>query len=138
MAYKQDLQSAARRHLNAAQLLYEQEEPGSRPGCMAVAGYLFGLAGELAVKQMMRACGLKPAIDGRDDPYYAHFPELKNMLALAQGRRAGELHRLAQDPRLFQHWSIRMRYAPTSDIQTKWVDAWKNSAEELVNRMADP
>ena len=136
MAYKQDLRDAARRHLQTAQVLYEQDEPGLKPRCKAVAGYLFGLAGELAVKEMMRDSGMQPATEIRDDPYYAHFPSLKNMLALASGRRAGELHKVAQNPQLFQNWDIRMRYAPTSDIQPAWVEAWKKSAEELVDRMA--
>jgi len=137
MVYTQDVRTAARRHFRAAQVLYGQAGPGDQPGCKAVAGYLFGIAGELAVKELMRASGMMPSgVDRRDDLFFAHFPALKTMLATAQGRRAGELRRLSEDPRLFQNWDIAMRYAPTKDISANWVEAWKASAEELIDRMA--
>ena len=138
MAFTQNVEKAARRHFRAAQVLYDHAGPGDQPGCMAVAGYLFGLAGELAVKEIMRSSGMKPLseVHRRDDPFFAHFPVLKTMLATAHGRRAGELRRLSEDRRLFQNWDIAMRYAPTSDIQENWVDAWKHSAESLIIRMS--
>lgn len=141
VAYQRDFKSAAQRHLRAAQALYNYDAAGAQPGSRAVAGYLFGLAGELAVKQMMRESGIKelPADERRSDPYYAHFPVLKSLLGeRAQGRRDCELRRLAEDSRLFRNWATDMRYAPTADIQGSWVDAWKQSAEELVGRMDIP
>lgn len=137
MAYKQDVRTSARRHFRAAQVLYAQGGPGDQPGCMAVAGYLFGIAGELAVKELMRASGMTPLpeADRRDDPFFAHFPVLKKMLATAQGRRSGELRKLSEDHLLFQDWDVAMRYAPTTDIRPRWVDAWKVSAEILIDRM---
>jgi hypothetical protein len=137
MAYSQDVEKAARRHLRAALVLYEQVGPGDQPGCNAVAGYLFGIAGELAVNQLMRNCGINPLPERqrRDDPFYAHFPVLKTMLATVPGRRAGELRQLSEDPRLFQNWDTTMRYAPTTEINAALVSAWKGSAEELLNRM---
>lgn len=49
---------------------------------MAVAGYLFGLAGELAIKQIMIESGMRPKTPKgqRDDPIYAHFPTLRTLL----------------------------------------------------------
>lgn len=137
MAYSQDVKIAARRHLRAAQVLYEQSGPGDQPGCRAVAGYLFGLAGELAIKELMRGSGMKPLPleQRKDDPFFAHFPVLKTLLSTANGRRAGELRKLSEDPRLFQHWDIAMRYAPTRDIDANWVDTWKESAERVFERM---
>ena len=137
MAYNVDLEKSARRHLRAAQVLYSQEHRGDRPGCKAVAGYLFGIAGELAIKQIMRRSGIPPLPETqrRDDPFYAHFPTLKTLLATIPGRRAGELQRFSNDPKLFQNWDTKMRYAPTTDICDNWVDSWKASAEELVTRM---
>ncbi len=138
MAYAQDLWGAAGRHFRAAQILHEQSGPGAQPGCLAVAGYLFGIAGELAVKQMMRDSGIKPLSpdERRTDPLFAHFPMLKTMLATAQGRRAGELRQLSEDSRLFQNWDITMRYARTTDIDAAWVNEWRASAEELIGRMS--
>ena len=138
MAFTQNLKNAARRHFRAAQVLYEQAGSGDQPGCAAVAGYLFGIAGELAVKEVMRNSGMTPLAEAhrRDDPFFAHFPRLKTLLAAAAGRRAGELRRLSEDPRLFQNWDVAMRYAPTNDVNRAWVEAWKDSAENLIQRMA--
>jgi hypothetical protein len=137
--YGQDLTSAARRHLRAGQVAYETAVAGAQPGCKAVAGYLFGLTGELAVKEMMRASGMKPlhSDERRDDPFYAHFPELKTLLRDSnRGRRSGALDLLARDQALFQYWSTGMRYAPTAEIREEWVVKWKSSAERLIDQMA--
>ncbi len=50
MAYSHDYQIAARRHMKAADHLYVVNTGGAQPGAKAVAGYLYGLAGELGVK----------------------------------------------------------------------------------------
>ncbi len=138
MAYSKDMRKAALRHLKAAQILYERDGAGEQPGCKAVAGYLFGLAGELAVKKLMGESGMTPLPDAerRDDPFFAHFPGLKRLLsATAKGRRAGDLRTISEDPRLFQNWDVSMRYAPTNEIGANWVETWKVSAERLVERM---
>jgi hypothetical protein len=136
MAYGQDLLVSARRHLRAGDELHAASSAGSQPGCGAVAGYLFGLCGELAVKAIMRDSGMPHLESRRDDPYYAHFPELKSLLLdTVKGRRAGELRKIAENAALFQNWDTDMRYAHTSDIELRWVDAWKASAHELVRRM---
>lgn len=137
MAYSQDMRVAARRHFRAAQVLYRQAGSGDQPGCKAVAGYLFGVAGELAVKKLMLDCGMRPSQESerRDDPFFAHFPALKKMLGLGSGRRSGELRKVSEDVGLFQNWDTKMRYAPTKDIDARWVDAWKASAERLIDWM---
>lgn len=137
MAYSQDMRKAAHRHLRAAQILYDQVGAGNQPGCKAVAGYLFGLAGELAVKVLMRASGMNPLPpeQRRDDPFFAHFPELRTMLSVAKGRRSEELRRFSEDSNLFQQWDTAMRYAPTKDIKPDWVERWRASAEQLIERM---
>lgn len=85
----------------------------------------------------MRTSGMRPlgAEAKASDPYYAHFPMIKRLLIAAQGRRANELRKIADDPRLFQHWDISMRYAPTGDVDLQWVDQWKLSAHKLINLM---
>ena len=137
MTYKQDLRVAAHRHLKAAQVLHDHSGPGSQPGCIAVAGYIFGIAGELALKEMMRDSGIKPleSAQRRDDPFFAHFPQLKTMLATAHGRRAGELRIFSENPQLFQYWDISMRYAPTVEVQAAWVAKWRVSAKQLIDKM---
>jgi hypothetical protein len=137
MAYGQDLQGSARRYLRAATELHQVASAGAQPGCRAVAGYLYGLAGELAVKTLMRNSGMAPLSpqERRDDPYYAHFPELKTQLRnTAQGRRSGELLAIANSNH-FQNWSTDMRYAPTAHVQPGWIEAWEASARKLVETM---
>lgn len=137
MAYRQDLQGSARRHLRAATELDQVVSAGSQPGCKAVAGYLYGLAGELALKALMRDSGMTPLSpkERRSDPYFAHFPELKTqLLDAAQGRRSGELLAIAKSND-FQNWDTVMRYASTADVLPGWIDAWKVSAHKLVETM---
>lgn len=86
----------------------------------------------------MRDSGMVPLPNEkrRDDPYYAHFPELKERLKdMAAGRRAGELRQIAESPALFQNWDTQMRYSPTADIQAAWILAWKTSATTLILQM---
>jgi hypothetical protein len=138
MEYSQNLADSARRHLGAAISLHNDNEPGTRPGKRAVAGYLFGLAGELALKKMMSDSGMRPRnnVQKRDDPFYAHFPILRTLLRdNAQGRRQGELMRHANDAKLFQNWDTNMRYAPTKDIRDDWTKQWRSQAEALVQTM---
>jgi hypothetical protein len=138
MTYRQDLSNATKRHLRAANELHGLSSGGAQPGCRAVAGYLFGLCGELAVKVMMRDSGMTPlaADRRREDPFYKHFPDLKTfLLDTAKGRRSGELRKIAETAALFQYWDTDMRYAPTMDIRDEWIESWKTSALELVNRM---
>lgn len=85
----------------------------------------------------MRNSGMAPLPpqERRDDPYYAHFPELKTQLRdTAQGRRSGELLAIANSNH-FQNWSTEMRYAPTAEVLPGSIDAWRASAHSLVETM---
>ena len=138
MTYSHDYKISARRHLKAAEVLYALNTGGAQPAAKAVAGYLYGLAGELAVKQMMTQSGMRPLADGqrRNDPFYKHFPELKSfLLTAAAGRRAGELLNVARTAQTFQEWSTDMRYAPTREVPTRLVDGWQNDAKKLIVQM---
>jgi hypothetical protein len=135
MAYERNLSKSAHRHFKAAELLHAGTSihQNHKP----VAGYLYGIAGELAVKELMRKSAIQE-LDQKErhsDPYYKHFPELKTLLKDATGLRAGELRRIAEDTTLFQYWDTSMRYAPGSAVQNNWVDAWKESAKFLLDRM---
>ncbi len=135
MAYSQNLRNSAERHLKAADAL---NDPDRRPSCPDVAGYLYGVAGECALKQIMRESGMRPLPPDqrRDDPYYAHFPDLKRMLRESvHGRRTGDLRKFAEDASLMQEWDTDMRYAPGKDITAKQVVRWKAHAKTLVNAM---
>ena len=124
----------------AAQALYALDSGGSQPGAKAVAGYLCGLTGELAVKQMMHQSGMRPLANDqrRNDPYYKHFPELKTfLLDAATGRRSGELLQIARNTRIFREWNTDMRYAPTVDVNADRVDEWLRDAKRLIDQMEE-
>lgn len=138
MAYSVNFQISARRHFLAAESLYSLSSPGAQPPARAVAGYLYGVAGELAVKRMMITSGMRPleSRPRRDDPFYMHFPELKTALRdNASGRRAADLLTLAQSDHTFREWSTNMRYAPTSEVTARLVDGWKDDAKKLIDQM---
>jgi hypothetical protein len=138
MAYSQDLASAARRHLAAADRLDAADAAHLRK--RDVAGYLYGIAGECALKQIMRESGIRPLdrSERREDPYYAHFPELKAMLGESiSGRHSGTLRRFSEDSALMNHWDTDMRYAPGKDVKPDHVDRWKEHAQEIVDRMEE-
>ncbi len=138
MAYGEHLKQAARRNFNAANVLYGAVAAGVQPGCRAVAGYLYGLTGEIAVKQMMLDSGIKalPVDQRKDDPHYAHFPSLKTrLIRFVRGRRASELRLIAEDRNLFQDWNVEMRYRATDWVSDDSIARWKKSAENLVAQM---
>jgi len=100
MAYAPDMRAAARRHLEAADIL----DPTNRRD---VAGYLYGIAAECGVKALMMQIGLRPLANRENDPYYAHFPMLKTLLRnRLEGRNATILRRHILNDRFFSDWDI--------------------------------
>ena len=130
MAYKTNLPASARRHLEAADALYEPERRRD------VAGYLYGIAAECALKAMMQEAGLRPLSNDRrnEDPFYAHFPKLKTQLRdLQQGRVAGRLTEYIADPSFMNQWDTDMRYCKGDEIRHEWVERWRNQARNVVS-----
>lgn len=126
MSFLPDMPAAARRHLEAADSLPEKR--------CDVAGYLYGIAAECAIKAMMLDCGLRPQGDRRDDPFYAHFPELKTRLRDASlGRKGQALRRFIENDAFLNHWEIDMRYCKGSEIERRWVDVWRDQARSAVS-----
>ncbi|MCC7385696.1 MAG: hypothetical protein IT384_27855 [Deltaproteobacteria bacterium] len=139
MAYSIDLAKSARRHLAAAERLDDSTAPPQHRR-RDVAGYLYGVAAECALKEIMRQSGIYSTAGGarRDDPHYAHFPVLKTMLRdHIRGRRAGDLRKFADNDALMQDWNTDMRYAPAADIKSAWVDRWRDDARRLVAAMEE-
>lgn len=134
MAYSLDLRNSSLRHFYAAEHLNTPNTMSTKP----VAGYLYGIAAECALKEIMRDSGMRPLAPERrrDDPFYAHFPDLKTLLRdCVQGRRAGELRRYAEDGQLMNEWDTAMRYAPGKDIRPQNIDRWREHAERLRQAM---
>lgn len=125
------MRASAYRHLEAGSSLKNTKR-------IDVAGYLFGLAAESAFKQLMLASGMRPlpVERRRDDPFYAHFEELKGMLRdSAYGRLVTELRRYAESDSFMQHWDIAMRYSDGKDIRSPWVDRWEADAKTIIGTM---
>ena len=135
MVYSVQYSKSARRHFAAAELLNHAVDRSVQRG--GVDGYLYGIAAECALKQIMRNSGMTPDPKSRKgDPFYAHFPDLKTLIGdNARGRRSGELRAFSDDPRLMAQWSMDMRYALVGDILDRLVQQWKDDAHKLIDLM---
>lgn len=128
MAYGTNFVDAARRYLQAANCLHDREPPCR----IDVAGYLYGIAAECALKEIMRRSQLWGA------PEKLHFPELKVALRdSARGRYAGILRKFAEDGSFMSEWHIAMRYAPKEDIAPVQVKRWRMHARAAIAAMED-
>lgn len=122
MAFKPNVSAAARRTIGAADALNSGITRG-------VAGYLYGIAAECAIKSIMASSGVR--INGA---FYAHFPELRSILRdELRGRRSSTLARFIEDDSFMNNWHVSMRYAKGADIQDHWVDAWAEQARGAVS-----
>jgi hypothetical protein len=128
MPFEIDLPAAARRHLLAA----EELDAGTRHD---VAGYLYGIAAECAIKAMMLDAGLRPVSRHKtaDDPFFAHFPDLRTMLRdHLKGRNCSPLAVYISNDRFMNNWSTRMRYSHGREVKIDWVKAWAKQARQAV------
>jgi len=126
MSYTPDLPAAARRHLAAADAL-------AAGPCRRVAGYLYGIAAECALKAMMHEAGLIPQGPRREDPFYAHFPELRTMVRdRLASRRGGPLLKFIANEALMNHWDTDMRDCNASEIQDAWVRNWQAQTRDAI------
>jgi hypothetical protein len=129
--FQNNMRASAYRHLEAARTLH-------RTNRNDVAGYLFGLAAECALKHMMLSSGMRPLPETsrRNDPFYAHFEPLKRMLRYAaSGRLKTELRRFSEKASFMQYWDITMRYSDGKEVDPKWVDRWKQDAKDVIGAM---
>lgn len=128
MTFAIDMPAAARRHLLAADTLAKSSRRD-------VAGYLYGIAAECAIKAMMAEAGLRPhpGSSRQDEPFFAHFPELRTMLRDILGRRkVGPLSNYIQNDAFMNNWSTRMRYSHGRDIEERWITIWAEQARQVV------
>lgn len=118
--------ASARRHLLAA----EELNAGTRHD---VAGYLYGIAAECAIKAMMLDAGMHQISEHSRDPFFAHFPDLKTVLRdRLQGRSSRPLMRYIMDDAFMNNWSTRMRYSHGREVRIEWVKEWAQQAKQAV------
>ena len=128
MNYNSDMKKAARRNFQAAEELLNTHRKD-------VAGYLYGLAAECAIKAAMSKSGMRPLAptERRNDPFYAHFETLKTLLRdTTSGRRGTELRLYSENSAFMQHWDTSMRYSDGKAIQDKWIVRWRNDAVQAI------
>jgi hypothetical protein len=148
VAYRQDYANSARRHREAADALSE------RKACKAVAGYLYGVAAECALKELMRRSGMRPRREessaelrddkprnkapvAKEDPFYLHFPRLKTALRdCANGRKHDVLLKFTKTE-IMREWDTDMRYAPSADITEDLIARWKEDALAILRKMEE-
>lgn len=119
------MRKASRRHWAAAE---ELRDGTSR----SVAGYLYGIACECAVKQRMHDAGLREGGERRADPFYAHFPQLKTLLRdEIEGRGTAELLQYCAQNFMAQ-WAIEMRYSDGTAVDSAAVERWRTDAETVL------
>ena len=127
MADEHDMPAAARRLLVAGDRLM-----ADRPEQREVAGYLFGLAAECAVKAI--ATGI-PSLR-QDEIFWEHFPKLRALLRDAiQGRSGGRLRRLVEHDGFMNGWHVGMRYARAAALKNLPVEDWRKQAADAINLM---
>ena len=100
-----------------------------------MAGYLYGVAAECALKAMMDEAGLRPlgSDQRRDDPFYAHFPALKTLLRdVSSSRGASALRKYIENDNFMSQWNTDMRYCKGSDIKAAWIERWREQAKDIV------
>ncbi len=132
MSFHPELREAARRHVHAADLLCI--DPGHRKD---VAGYLYGIAAECAIKQMLVPLRIEEKYD-KDAMNYAHFPDLRSLLRDAlKGRHqtSTPLFRFIFNDSFMNNWHISMRYADAGQIRSEWITAWQKQARDAVGAM---
>ena len=130
MAFQHKLPQAAVRNLQAAEALYAN--PGHRRD---VAGYLYGIAAECAIKEMVKPIHVSSMHD-KDKIFHAHFPELRTLLRDAlQGRNVKPLSIFVFNDAFMNNWHISMRYADARQILERWVEIWQSQAKDAVGKM---
>lgn len=125
-----DLPAAARRHLRCAEALAGLQRPEPTD-----AGYLCGLAAECAVKSLAETI----PILRRDDIFYAHFPDLKNLvLNNAQGRQPQRLVQLLSAGHGYLGgWKISMRYEDDRCVASTQLACWMSDVRDTLALMED-
>jgi hypothetical protein len=129
MKYTVNLPNSARRHFSAAELLVATDRND-------VAGYLYGIAAECAVKAMMLQAGIKPlaATHRREDPFFLHYPQLQSALRdRLRGRVSTPLLQVVNNKEFLDHWTTDMRYAPSKEVKASWVTKWQAQARQTVD-----
>jgi hypothetical protein len=71
--------------------------------------------------------------DRRNDPYWAHFPELRTLLIRdGRGRLPQKLYQLLAQASFMQNWDTDIRYAADHAIDEERASLWRKQAEAIL------
>ena len=133
MAYSTNFSDAAHRHNHAAECLYDCEPARRRRD---VAGYLYGLAAECALKEILRRSHSRILAEN-PDTLRAHFPHIKTGIRdTAFGRHASRLQKFCGTG-FMQEWDIAMRYAHRREVPDARVTQWRADAKAALETMEE-
>ena len=129
MAYNIDLAASAKRHWQDGKILFAARR-------WQAAGYHFGFAAECALKLVFFKHGIPRSENRRDDPYWAHFPELRTLLIRdGKGRLTQKLYDQIAHGSFMQDWNTDMRYAPDGAVVEARAIIWRDRADALFGHI---
>lgn len=94
-----------------------------------VAGYLFGVAAECAIKTILIRAGIPV---GDRYAYRVHLPDLARRIRTVASGRA--MRAFSKDPGRYRFgsWTIDHRYAEDGSITAAQINEWRDDAHELL------
>lgn len=96
------------------------------------AGYHFGYAAECAIKSTLYRHGIPRRENRRNDPYWAHFPELRTFLIRdGKGRLPQKLYDPIAHSSFMQYWDTDIRYAKNGSVQERRAMSWREQADRI-------
>jgi hypothetical protein len=126
MAYQIDLIASAKRHWLDAEMLLKLK----RAQC---AGYHYGYSAECGLKSVLFRHNIPRREDRRNDPYWAHFPELRTLLIRdGRGRLPQKLYQLLAHASFMQNWDTDIRYATDHAVDEERASLWREQADAIL------
>jgi len=122
---KADFHDACLRHLEDAEVLYENQR-------WANADHLFGIAAECGMKRLMIALGMP--LDSNDTPHKKDKVHANELWIRYESYRSGNPQAgcyalWAADP--FQDWDVYQRYGHRTHFNQQRVDPHRNGAQAV-------
>jgi len=125
VAYNIDLIASAHRHFRDGDTLLKASSAQH-------AGYHFGFAAECAIKSVLYRHNLPRRDERREDPYWAHFPELRTLLIRdGQGRLKQKLYDAIAHGAFMQYWDTDIRYASNHSVDQPRATKWREQADQI-------
>lgn len=126
MSYEINLAASAQRHWQDGKELLKARRNQA-------AGYHFGFAAECAIKSILYKHNIPRREDRRDDPYWAHFPELRTLLIRdGKGRLTQQLYSIISHGSFMRDWDTDIRYAANGSVGEPRAALWRDQADKVI------